>query len=154
MNHRHAKAPALSTLNSQPSTHRGAALIVAVVCLVITMGIVGTMVRATMLKRQQLARYQENMQTARLVDAAVNTTERQLADQPDFTGGKWMVGYESSEDGSVSTLITTRVVPPDDPADSRVLEIDISPPASSSLHEPIRKNVTLLHESEHGAIAP
>lgn len=128
----------------------GVALLITVVCLVITTGIIASMVQATMLKRSQLAHYQQNIQTSLLIDAGTDLARRQLANDADVTEQRWTVAYESSEDGTVERTITARLLEPDDPGGQRTIEIEVSPSPANRYDEPTRvRFVAKMDDAPH-----
>lgn len=76
------------TRRPQPS-RRGAVLVAAIVCLLITLSIVTTTVTGTITRRGQLATERNARQADLLVVAGRGRAVAQLAADPDYRGERW-----------------------------------------------------------------
>src|SRR5687767_15100986 len=68
---------------------RGAALIVAMICLLLATMLAGSLVRGALLQREQVLRDERQVQAAWLADAALERARLRLQSSPEFGGEMW-----------------------------------------------------------------
>jgi Tfp pilus assembly protein PilX len=71
--------------------HRGALLVVALVCLVVVVTIGASLVRQLLLQHRQSLQEQSQLQSLWLAESAVERALARLAEQPDYTGETWQI---------------------------------------------------------------
>ncbi len=89
---------------------RGAVLIVALVCLLIVVGLLGTMLQGTLLVHRQLHTERDRRQTELLLQAGMDRAAFRLASEIDYRGETWNLPAASilgTRDGRV-TIETSR----------------------------------------------
>lgn len=76
------------------SRRRGAILVVALVCLLVVMSLVGGMIKGALRERRQLHQYRDLRQTNLLVEAGADRAAQRLAEDPDYRGETWRIPAE------------------------------------------------------------
>jgi hypothetical protein len=70
-------------------SRRGAILIVALVCLLVVTGLLGTMLQGTLRAHRQLHTERDRRQTDLLLQAGMDRAAFRLANEPDYRGETW-----------------------------------------------------------------
>lgn len=79
----------------RPSQRRGTVLIVALVCLLIVMALVGSLLQGTLRARRQLHAERDRRQTELLLQAGIERAAFRLAKEADYRGETWALPAES-----------------------------------------------------------
>jgi type II secretory pathway component PulK len=84
---------------------RGTILIVALVCLVIIMALIGSLLQGTLRARRQLHAERDRRQAELLLQAGLDRAALRLASETDYHGESWQLPAESIT-GSGAGLVT------------------------------------------------
>lgn len=121
-------------------SRRGAILVVALVCLVIVMALVGVLLQGTLRARRQLHAERDRRQAELLLQAGLDRAALRAAGQADYSGESWELPAESIA-GSGAGLVTIEAARQ---AESALWKIHVVAeyPAGSELS--IRRSRTIL----------
>ncbi len=132
-----------TTQRSHAYPRRGAVLIVAMVCLLISSMILGVLAHIGMLHYRQQRAEQERMQAAWLAESAIERAADRLAADRNYTGEAWQLSAADlggAFEGNVQISVAGE-------ADNRVITVAALYPSNSSPFAKVSKQVTLRLKS-------
>jgi Tfp pilus assembly protein PilX len=92
-------------MSKRAQSRRGTILIVALVCLVIVMALIGALLQGTLRARRQLHAERDRRQAELLLQAGLDRAALRVAGQADYHGESWELPAESIT-GSGAGLVT------------------------------------------------
>lgn len=95
-----------------PQNRRGLVLTAALVCLVVSMAIIGTMLKAALTARRQLHTERDVRQTELLLQAGFDRAASRLATDSAFAGDTWELSADEII-GRGTARVTTKIEPAD-----------------------------------------
>ena len=122
----------------RPANRRGLMVIVALVCLLVVMSIVGSMLKNAMFSRRELLTERDRRQSELLLQAGANRAAMRLSVDPGFEGDTWELpaaAIVSSGSGRVVTEVTRS-------EDSRTWDIAVIAEYPLGRDFPIRRSHT------------
>jgi type II secretory pathway component PulK len=129
---------------SHANSRRGAVLIVAMVCLLISSLILGVLLHIGMLHYRQQRAEQERTQAAWLAESAIERAADRLAADRNYAGEAWQLSSTEiggAFEGKVQITVAAE-------ADNRVITVAALYPSNSSPFAKVSKQVTLRVKSQ------
>lgn len=110
------------TIFSPPTNRRGAVLVVAMICTLLTAVILGTLLKIAVTRRQQSRAHVQALQAAWLAESGIERAVAQLAVNPDYPGETWQIPAKEFG-GDYSGAVRIQVNPVEGQAAQRIIAI-------------------------------
>lgn len=127
-------------IRSTRSRSRGAILVVALVCLVIVVALIGALLQGTLRARRQLHVERDRRQAELLLQAGLDRAALALVGKPDYRGESWQLPAESITGGGAGlvTIAASR------DADDKPWQIHVVAEYPAGSERSIRRSRTIL----------
>ena len=124
---------------------RGGAMIVALVCLTVSVLLIGSLLRIAVADRRQLRAEQTLLQADWLAESALNRTAYRLRNQPDYAGERWDIAA-ADLNGRHSGRVDISVAVAEGDATRRSVTVTAVYPADAELFS--KRTKTILIKTE------
>lgn len=126
---------------------RGAALIIALVCIVILGFLLTSVLRFTLVRRKALTLQMKQAQATSLADSGLRLATAWLALDPDYAGETWEITPESLQ-GKHGATVTIEVKQSTDDENSRLVKVTADYPKDPAKRARVIKAITVRRSTE------